>query len=61
MCLHEGQYEDFSDIFKSLIEQVVKPDSGGKILDSKTLLGAFQTPESTHYFELIILITYGLC
>ena len=47
MFLHEGQYEDFSDIFKSLIEQVVKPEQGGRTLDSKTLLGAFQTPDGT--------------
>ena len=47
MYLHEGQYDDFADIFKSLIEEVVTPRKGGKILDSKTLLEAFQTPEGT--------------
>jgi len=53
--LHEGQYEDFSDIFKSLIEQVVKPQQpGGNILDSKTLLQAFQTPEGTGYLALFL-------
>ena len=52
MYLHETQYEDYADIFKSLIEQVVKPEPGGKILDSKTLLGAFQTPEGTYYFRI---------
>ena len=46
-ALKEEQYEDFADIFKSLIEQVVTPEKGGRILDSRTLLEAFQTPEGT--------------
>ena len=52
MYLQETQYEDYADIFKSLIEQVIKPEPGGKTLDAKTLLGAFQTPEGTYYFPI---------
>jgi len=47
----KDKYDDFADVFKTLIEQVVKPGKDGKILDSRSLLEAFQTPEGTGSFN----------
>jgi len=41
-------YEDFYDIFKSLVDQIVQADAATKErLDSNLLLEAFQEPEGT--------------
>jgi len=38
-------FEDFYEVFLSLIQQIVIPEPGGTTLTSKTLLEAFQSPE----------------
>ena len=38
-------FEDFYDVFLSLIQQVITPEPGGTTLTPETLLEAFQSPE----------------
>lgn len=38
-------FEDFYDIFVSIIQQVVEPEPGGQKLTPEVLLEAFQKPE----------------
>lgn len=38
-------FEDFYEVFLSLIQQIVTPEPGGTTLTSETLLEAFQSPE----------------
>ena len=43
-------YEDFYEEFASLIENIIKPNSGGMALTVDLLLSAFQNPESRSFF-----------
>ena len=38
-------YEDFYDVFASLVNQVVVPEHNGTVLTTNTLIEAFQSPE----------------
>lgn len=38
-------FEDFYQVFLSLIQQIVDPEPGGTTLTPETLLEAFQSPE----------------
>jgi ubiquitin thioesterase protein OTUB1 len=38
-------FEDFYEVFLSLIQQILVPEPGGTILTSETLLEAFQSPD----------------
>jgi ubiquitin thioesterase protein OTUB1 len=38
-------FEDFYEVFLSLIQQIIVPEPGGTTLTSETLLEAFQSPE----------------
>jgi len=38
-------YEDFYDVFASLVNQVVVPEQNGTVLTTNTLIEAFQSPE----------------
>jgi ubiquitin thioesterase protein OTUB1 len=40
-------YEDFYDIFVSIINQIAVPEPNGTILNERNLLEAFQLPECT--------------
>jgi ubiquitin thioesterase protein OTUB1 len=42
-------FEDFYEVFLSLIQQILVPEPGGTILTSDTLLEAFQSPEGGIY------------
>lgn len=46
-------FEDFYDVFASLVENIVKPDDRGRKLDAKELLAAFQSPEGTPCHKLL--------
>lgn len=47
-------YEDFYDVFTSLINQVITPEAGGAILTTKTLIEAFQSPEGENFAIQIV-------
>jgi ubiquitin thioesterase protein OTUB1 len=43
-------FEDFYDVFASLINQVIVPEAGGTELTIHTLIEAFQSPEGDFAF-----------
>jgi ubiquitin thioesterase protein OTUB1 len=50
-------YEDFYAEFASLIENIIKPNSEGRMLTVDLLLNAFQNPEGTSFRHSILLLT----
>jgi ubiquitin thioesterase protein OTUB1 len=44
-------FEDFYEVFVSIIRQIIQPEPGGTILTSKLLLEAFQSPEGMSFRE----------
>jgi ubiquitin thioesterase protein OTUB1 len=43
--LHLSQLEDFYDVLRSLVEQVITPKPNGRALNASLLLEAFTSPE----------------
>jgi len=43
--IHIFQLEDFYDVLRTLVEQVIKPEPGGHTLNASLLLEAFTKPE----------------
>lgn len=49
MLILIGQLEDFYDVLRTLVEQVLTPEPGGQTLNASLLLEAFTKPEGMFF------------
>jgi len=51
-------YEDFYEDFEALIQNITKPDTDGRTLNTGQLLSAFQKPEGNLLWHLHVSLTF---
>ena len=59
-------YEDFYEDFEALVQNITKPDKGGRTLNTEQLLSAFQKPECdllgifSHYVHVPLTFLFAV-